>query len=112
MWTAQRAVGGKELAHRSGSDREFIELAAHGRQQRRKDDGFTVWGPGGSQQTGNRDVPAHRGQEFFARAVRIGDKQFESSLVWNSADERELFTIGGEADAGVDIAHDLLRVAA
>ena len=112
MWTAQSAVGREQRAHRSGGDREFIELAADGWQQRRKDYGFTVWGPGGSQETGYRDVRAHGGQEFFARAVRFGDEQFESTLVWNSTDESELFTIGGEADAGVYIAHYLLRVTA
>src|ERR1700723_2388637 len=112
MWTAQSSVGGEHRAHRSGSDSELIELAADGRQQRSKDYRFTDWGPGGSQETGYRDVPAHRGQEFFARAVRFGDEQFESPLIWNSTDESELFAVGGEADAGVYIAHYLLRVTA
>src|SRR5271154_3397082 len=112
MWASQSAVAGEERAHRSGGDGEFIQLAADRRQQRREDDGFTVWGPSGSEKTVYGDVRAHRGQEFFARAVRIGDQQFECPLVWNSADVSELFAIGGEADGSVDVAHHLLRIAA
>src|SRR5277367_6726422 len=111
MWTAQSAVAGEERAHRSGGDGEFIQLAADRRQQRREDDGFTVWGPSGSEKTVDGDVRAHRGQEFFARAVRTGEQQFESALVWNSADVGELFAVRREADAGVYIAHELLRIA-
>src|SRR5271156_5991724 len=112
MWASQSAVAGEERAHRTGGDGEFIQLAADRRQQRREDDGFAVWGPSGSEKTVYGDVRAHRGQEFFARAVRTGEQQFESALVWNSADVGELFAVRREADAGVYIAHELLRIAA
>ena len=112
MRAPQIAVGSEERAHRSGRHGEFVQLAAHRRHQRRKDYGLAVWRPSGSQKTVDGYVRAHRGQKFFARAVRIGRQQFEGSLIWNAPYECELLAIGREADGSVYIAHDLLRIAA